>query len=190
MQECAARGKKKILQDVISLCVQWRRGRKKKFQKLLTVLLFPPLINTFLKVQRLGTRFKLPWLWLWWKAKKKKKKENYFFPLCSLHHINGPWRFTTEVGSGMLFEGNPKGGKRAVSAPSIFERDCGHLDPKEKKVLEPLRRGWIPPGAGDISLLPDYIVRAGASCLLQLWARPWQWQCSSHDSKKNCIYRG
>lgn len=113
------------------------------------------------------------------KKKKKRKTTSFLFVLC----IISTW-FTTEVGSGMLFEGNPKGGKRAVSAPSIFERDYGHLDPKEKKVLEPLRRGWIPPGAGDISLLPDYIVRAGASCLLQLWARPWQWQCSSHDSKK------
>lgn len=70
------------------------------------------------------------------KKKKKRKTTSFLFVLC----IISTW-FTTEVGSGMLFEGNPKGGKRAVSAASIFERDYGHLDPKEKKVLEPLRRG-------------------------------------------------
>lgn len=75
------------------------------------------------------------------KSKKKKKKENYFFPLflciISLAHDGLPQR----SGQGCCLKVTLKGEKRAVSAPSIFERDYGHLDPKEKKVLEPLRRG-------------------------------------------------
>lgn len=55
-------GKKKNLTRCNFFMCAVAEGQKKKFQKLLTVLLFPPLINTFLKVQRLGTQFKLPWL--------------------------------------------------------------------------------------------------------------------------------
>lgn len=116
------------------------------------------------------------------KEKKKRKTTSFLFVLCiiSTAHDGLPQR----SGQGCCLKVTLKGENGLWALRLFLSVTLGHLDPKEKKVLEPLRRGWIPPGAGDISLLPDYIVRAGASCLLQLWARPWQWQCSSHDSKK------
>ena len=140
----------KILQDVISSCLQGGGAGKKKSSTALTVFVFPPLLILFRSAGARWTNSPLHWL--------GQRKYHLRSPLFVLHiQSKPPMIYTRGEVRGIVW----RQAQHCIGFECFFYfwAWLAHLDREEQKVRVPPRPRWTPQGPVDRSVFPGCIVR-------------------------------